>query len=93
MNSGIPTKRRSHERESEAWLQADRGGGNPGGAFLSLLWPDLLAFFLIGGLSWRAPNIVLTKRGRYAWVVLMREFFTAVNNFRDYCRGQMARSA
>jgi len=60
-----------------------------GGAFLSLLWPDLLAFFLIGGLSWRAPNIVLTKRGRYAWVVLMREFFTAVNNFRDYCRGQI----
>jgi hypothetical protein len=27
-------------------------------------------------------------RGRYAWVVLMREFFTAVNNFRDYCRGR-----
>jgi coproporphyrinogen III oxidase-like Fe-S oxidoreductase len=58
------------------------------GAFLSLLWPDLLAFSLIGALSWRAPDIVLTKRGRYAWVVLMREFFTAVNNFRDYCRGQ-----
>jgi hypothetical protein len=37
-----------------------------------------------------ARNIVLTKRGRYAWVVLIREFFTAVNNFRDYCRGEMA---
>ena len=59
------------------------------GKFLRLLWPDLLAFSLIGALSWRAPDIVLTKRGRYAWVVLMREFFTAVNNFRDYCRGQM----
>jgi menaquinone C8-methyltransferase len=59
------------------------------GKFLRLLWPDLLAFSLIGALSWRAPDIVLTKRGRYAWVILMREFFTAVNNFRDYCRGQM----
>lgn len=61
------------------------------GRFLRLLWPDLLAFSLIGALSWRAPDIVLTKRGRYAWVVLMREFFTAVNNFRDYCRGQTPR--
>ena len=59
------------------------------GKFLRLLWPDLLAFSLIGALSWRAPDIILTKRGRYAWVILMREFFTAVNNFRDYCRGQM----
>jgi coproporphyrinogen III oxidase-like Fe-S oxidoreductase len=61
------------------------------GKFLRLLWPDLLAFSLIGALLWRAPDIVLTKRGRYAWVVLMREFFTAVNNFRDYCRRQMPR--
>ena len=61
------------------------------GRFLRLLWPDLLAFSLIGALSWQAPDIVLTKRGRYAWVVLMREFFTAVNNFRDYCRGQTPR--
>jgi len=59
------------------------------GSFLRLLWPDLLAFSLIGALSWQAPDIVLTKRGRYAWVVLMREFFTAVNNFRDFCREQM----
>lgn len=59
------------------------------GDFLRLL-PDLLAFSLTGSLAWRSPEIVLTKRGRYAWVILMREFFTAVNNFRDYCRGRMA---
>jgi len=58
-----------------------------GGDFLRLL-PDLLAFSLIGALAWQPPEIVLTKRGRYAWVILMREFFTAVNNFRDYCRGR-----
>jgi coproporphyrinogen III oxidase-like Fe-S oxidoreductase len=56
------------------------------GRFLSLLWPDLIAFSLIRALSWRASDILLTKRGRYVWVILMREFFTAVNNFRDYCR-------
>ena len=60
-----------------------------GGALWRRLAPDLLAFFLIGALAWRPPEIVLTKRGRYAWVVLMREFFTAVNNFRDYCRGRL----
>lgn len=58
------------------------------GVFWRLLWPDLLAFFMIGALSWRPPEIVLTGRGRYIWVILMREFFTAVNNFRDYCRGR-----
>lgn len=50
------------------------------------LAPDLAAFFMIGALSWQSPEILLTRRGRYTWVVLMREFFTAVNNFRDYCR-------
>jgi coproporphyrinogen III oxidase-like Fe-S oxidoreductase len=53
------------------------------------LLPDLAAFFLIGALDWRPPEITLTPRGRYTWVVLMREFFTAVNNFRDYCRGRL----
>jgi hypothetical protein len=61
-----------------------------GGALLLPLWPDLLVFALIGAIYWRAPDIVLTRRGRYIWVVLMREFFTAVNNFRDYCRARPA---
>ncbi len=60
-----------------------------GGDFFRLL-PDLLAFSLTGSLAWQPPEIVLTRRGRYAWVILMREFFTAVNNFRDYCRGRIA---
>jgi coproporphyrinogen III oxidase-like Fe-S oxidoreductase len=59
----------------------------------SALWrnlaQDLVAFFLIGALAWRPPEIMLTKRGRYIWVTLMREFFTAVNNFRDYCRERL----
>lgn len=51
-----------------------------------LLW-DIVAFSLAGCIRFKDGAIVLTERGRYIWVVLMREFFTAVNNFRDFCRG------
>jgi coproporphyrinogen III oxidase-like Fe-S oxidoreductase len=50
------------------------------------LWPDVLAFWLAGAVRPDGPNLRLTQRGLYIWVVMMREFFTAVNNFRDYCR-------
>jgi coproporphyrinogen III oxidase-like Fe-S oxidoreductase len=59
------------------------------GAAFNLLWPDMVAFFVAGGFAWKNPEILLTGRGRYFWVVLMREFFIAVNNFRDYCREQI----
>lgn len=46
-----------------------------------------LAFFrLTGRITRRGSGWELTPRGYYSWVVMMREFFTAVNNFRDYCR-------
>ena len=56
------------------------------GRFCLSLWPDILAFFLIGGLAYHKPHLYLTKRGHYMWVIMMREFFIAVNNFRDFCR-------
>ncbi|MHB8090172.1 MAG: coproporphyrinogen III oxidase family protein [Syntrophales bacterium] len=59
------------------------------GTAFRLLWPDIAAFYLAGAFSWKNPELLLTKRGRYFWVVLMREFFISVNNFRDYCRGQV----
>ncbi len=59
------------------------------GASFAMLWPDMIAFFAAGGFSLKNQEIVLTPRGRYFWVVLMREFFIAVNNFRDYCREQI----
>jgi menaquinone C8-methyltransferase len=62
-----------------------------GSGLWRFLWSDLLAFALMGALSRNGDQIVLTKRGRYAWVVMMREFFTAVNNFRDYCREETNR--
>jgi hypothetical protein len=59
-------------------------------AFSRILWPDILAFSLAGGLRYRNPRFCLTKRGCYMWVIMMREFFIAVNNFRDFCRGRVA---
>jgi menaquinone C8-methyltransferase len=50
------------------------------------LWPDMLFFRLVGGLTRQGDLLRLTPRGQYFWVLMMREFFVAVNNFRDYCR-------
>lgn len=47
---------------------------------------DMLSFFLVGALRFRGGNLHLTRRGAYFWVIMMREFFSAVNNFRDFCR-------
>jgi len=48
----------------------------------------LLPFRLAGSVryDYKKDWLYLTPRGRYHWVVMMREFFTAVNNFRDFCR-------
>lgn len=51
-----------------------------------LLGPELLFFKLIGALHGDPSQIRLTRRGRYYWVVMMREFFTGVDTFRDQSR-------
>jgi len=58
------------------------------GKFLKMLWKEMIAFVLAGSFRYFPPNLHLTPRGRYFWVIMMREFFIAVNNFRDYCRKQ-----
>ena len=50
------------------------------------LWPELLFFLSTGGIGKRGQILSLTQRGQYYWVIMMREFFIGVNNFRDYCR-------
>jgi len=59
------------------------------GRLYRYLWPNLLAFLLAGGLRYDPPDYYLTPRGRYYWVIMMREFFISVNNFRDFCREQV----
>ncbi|KAF0180708.1 MAG: coproporphyrinogen III oxidase [Nitrospirae bacterium] len=52
------------------------------------LWPEILFFRLVRGLTKEGDELALTKRGQYYWLLMMREFFIGVNNFRDYCRAQ-----
>ena len=61
-----------------------------GGGVYRHLWPYILAFSAAGALRVRRLDISLTQRGRYQWVIMMREFFIAVNNFRDFCRAGIA---
>lgn len=58
------------------------------GKFLKSLWKEMIAFVLAGSFRYFSPNLYLTPRGRYFWVIMMREFFIAVNNFREFCRKQ-----
>lgn len=58
------------------------------GKFLNTLWKETIAFTLAGSFRYFSPYLYLTPRGRYFWVIMMREFFIAVNNFREYCRRQ-----
>ena len=53
------------------------------------LFPELLFFRLTGGLKQEGDVLTLTPKGQYYWVIMMREFFIGVNNFRDYCRRQL----
>lgn len=55
------------------------------GRVLGYLWKEILLFLLVGAVRYRRGTLLLTDRGRYYWVIMMREFFTAVNNFRDFC--------
>lgn len=54
------------------------------------LWPEILFFSMAGGLKKQGHMLTLTKKGQYYWVIMMREFFIGVNNFRDYCRAAVS---
>jgi len=56
------------------------------GRFRESLRAELLGLRLIGAITIDATHIRLTERGYYVWVVMMREFFTGVNNLREEMR-------
>ncbi len=58
------------------------------GKFLKTMWKEIAAFEIVRAYRYFPPYLHLTPYGRYLWVIMMREFFIAVNNFRDYCRKQ-----
>lgn len=63
-----------------------------GGEFVKTLWKEISLFRVAGALVNDDGIIRLTRRGRYLWVIMMREFFTGVNNFRDICRAAIQAS-
>jgi coproporphyrinogen III oxidase-like Fe-S oxidoreductase len=54
--------------------------------FRASLRAELTALRLIGAVRQVGDRFELTHRGYYLWVVLMREFFTGVNEFRERMR-------
>ncbi len=58
--------------------------------FLKTLWKEMVAFTLTGSFRYFSPYFHLTPWGRYFWVIMMREFFISVNNFREFCRNKAA---
>ena len=52
-----------------------------GDGYFRELWKEFLVFRALGGLRDDGDRYELTRRGRYFWVMMMREFFTGVNNF------------
>ncbi len=53
------------------------------------LLPELAALQLIGAIRRRGDELTLTESGQYLWVMMMREFFGSVNDFRERMRLQI----
>jgi hypothetical protein len=61
--------------------------GESGGLRATLTRPIALAMMRAWGAARREPGTLrATHSGRYLAVLAMREFFQAVNDFRDACR-------
>jgi coproporphyrinogen III oxidase-like Fe-S oxidoreductase len=56
------------------------------GHFTRLLRKELLLLRAVGAIADHGDTLRLTRNGQYLWVVLLREFFNGVNNFRDQMR-------
>ena len=61
------------------------------GRFMSTMWRDLAGLRVVGAAVTSGRQLQLTESGYYLWVVLMREFFSGVNSFRDDMRHNMSR--
>ncbi len=57
-----------------------------GKAFALRMAPELLAMRLLGATRHDADTIRLTPRGMYCWMLMMAEFFNAVNDVRERMR-------
>lgn len=54
--------------------------------FQRTLWAELAALQSVRAVRDAGATLELTERGFYLWVVLMREFFSGINNLREQVR-------
>jgi menaquinone C8-methyltransferase len=54
--------------------------------FFRKLAPEILALKLMGAVRDEGPRLILTTYGMRVWILIMREFFMAVSDFRDLMR-------
>lgn len=67
-------------------LERDAIAARHGWRFWIALAPELVAMRAIGATRHDADAIRLTRRGLYCWVLMMAEFFNAVNAVREQMR-------
>jgi coproporphyrinogen III oxidase-like Fe-S oxidoreductase len=67
-------------------LDLDVAESRFGGHFERTMWRDLAGLRMLGAIRTSGRTLHLTESGYYLWVILMREFFSGVNNFRDGMR-------
>lgn len=94
--SGIVRQRRMNALEQMRYyllmrlfggsLDLDVAEARFGGRFERTIWRDLSGLRMLGALQTTGRVLRLTEAGQYLWVVLMREFFSGVNTFRDDMR-------
>ncbi len=63
---------------SLVWLKKEYGP-----FYWFYLLGELLFFLAVGAIRIREEKIVLTPKGRYYWVVMMRTFFSVVGDYRE----------
>lgn len=61
-----------------------------GRSFNLALLPELTGLRLIGAIRRTGDVLTLSESGQYLWVMMMREFFGSVNDFRERMRLQIA---
>ena len=95
-HSGVTRQRRLGTRETMQYyllvklfsgsLDLDAADAYFGRSFYRGLYPELTGLRLIGAARKDGRTLRLTESGQYLWVMLMREFFASVNEFRERMR-------
>jgi hypothetical protein len=64
-------------------LSVDLAERQFGGRFMQALRVELTGLRLLGAIRQGSGNLYLTERGYHLWVMMMREFFSSMNNIGD----------